>query len=99
MALHVTFPAVKIRHKGLRRLYARDDASNVPADFAPRLRRILFRLQESTHPGSADAPGFRLHPLKGDRAGQWSVRVSGNWRVVFRFVDGEVVDVDLIDYH
>ena len=47
----------------------------------------------------SDAPGFRLHPLKGDRAGQWSVRVSGNWRVVFRFEDGEAVDVDLIDYH
>ena len=44
----------------------------------PRLRRILFRLQEAARLGSADAPGFRLHPLKGDRAGQWSVRVSGN---------------------
>ena len=62
-------------------------------------RRILFRLQEATHPASADAPGFRLHPLKGDRTGQWSVRVSGNWRVVFRFEDGEAVDVDLVDYH
>ena len=99
MALHVTFPWVKIRHKGLRRLHERDDASRVPANAAPRLRRILFRLQEATHLGSANAPGFRLHPLKGDRAGQWSVRVSGNWRVVFRFVDGEVVDVDLVDYH
>ena len=64
-----------------------------------RAPRILFRLQEATHPGSADAPGFRLHPLKVDRAGQWSFRVSGNWRVVFRFEDGEAVDVDLIDYH
>ena len=63
------------------------------------IRRILFRLQEASHPGSADAPGFRLHPLKGGRAGQWSVRVSDNWRVVFRFEDGEAVDVDLIDYH
>ena len=62
-----------------------------------RLRRILFRLQEATHPGSADAPGFRLHPLKGNRAGEWSVRVSGNWRVVFRFENGEAVDVNLID--
>ena len=62
-----------------------------------QLRR--FRLQEATHPVSTDAPGFRLHPLKGDRARQWSVRVSGNWRVVFRFEDGEAVDVDLIDYH
>ena len=46
-----------------------------------------------------DLPGFRLHPLKGDRRGQWSVRVSGNWRIGFRFVDGEAVDVDLVDYH
>ena len=61
--------------------------------------RILFRLQEATGPASADAPGFRLHPFKGDRAGVWSVRVSGNWRVVFRFEDHEVVDVNLIDYH
>ena len=56
-------------------------------------------LEEATHPGSANAPGFRTHPLRGERAGQWSVRVSGNWRVVFRFEDGEAVDVDLIDYH
>ena len=89
---------VRIRHKGLRALHERDDRSRLPAGLAPRLRRVLFRLQEATHPGSADAPGFRLHPLKGDRAGQWSVRVSGNWRVVFRFEDGEAVDVDLIDY-
>ena len=46
-----------------------------------------------------NATGFRLHPLKGDRAGQWSVRVSGNWRVVFRFEDDDAVDVDLVDYH
>ena len=90
---------MKIRHKALRALHERDDAARLHADFAPRLRRILFRLQEATHPGNIDAPGFRLHPLRGDRAGQWSVRVSGNWRVVFRFEDGEAVDVDLIDYH
>ena len=90
---------MKIRHKGLRTLYERDDPAQLPASLVPRLRRILFRLQEATHPGSADAPGFRLHPLKGNRAGQWSVRVSGNWRVVFRFKAGEVVDVDLTDYH
>ncbi len=83
----------------MRALRERDDRSRVSPNLVPRLRRILFRLQEATHPGSANAPGFRLHPLKGDRAGQWSVRVSGNWRVVFRFEDGEAVDVDLIDYH
>ena len=83
----------------LRRRLGRDDIAQLPAGLVPRLKRILFRLQEATHPGSADAPGFRLHPLKGDRAGQWSVRVSSNWRVVFRFKDAEAVDVDLIDYH
>ena len=90
---------MRIRHKGLRALHERDNPARVPAGLVPRLKRILFRLQESAHPRSADGPGFRLHPLKGDRAGQWSVRVSGNWRVVFRFEDGEAVDVDLIDYH
>ncbi len=91
--------SMRVKHKGLRALHERDDPSRVPAGFAPRLRRILFRLQEATDPASADAPGFRLHPLKGDRAGQWSVRVSGNWRVVFRFENAEVVDADLIGYH
>ena len=46
-----------------------------------------------------DIPGYRLHQLTGDRRDQWSVRVSGNWRVVFRFMDGVATDVDLIDYH
>ena len=90
---------MRIRHKGLRALHQWDDPARLPADLVPRLRRILFRLQEASHPRSADAPGFRLHPLTGDRAGQWSVRVTGNLRVVFRFENGEAVDVDLIDYH
>lgn len=44
-------------------------------------------------------PGYRLHQLTGDRKGQWSVRVSGNWRIVFKLKDGQVLDVDLVDYH
>ncbi len=64
---------------------------------------VLLQIGGMPHgswPGRAlAAGGFRLHPLKGHRAGQWSVRVSGNWRVVFRFEDGEAVDVDMIDYH
>ena len=54
---------MRIRHKGLRVLHEYNDAARLPAGLVPRLRRILFRLQEATHPGSADAPGFRLHPL------------------------------------
>lgn len=53
----------------------------------------------TTHSGSADTPGFWLHPLKGNRAGQWGVRVSGNWHVVFRFENNEAVDVDLVDHY
>ena len=90
---------MKIRHKGLRALHERDESARLPASLVPRLRGILFRLQEASHPRSADAPGFRLHPLKGPRTGEWSVRVSGNWRVVFRFENDEAVDVDLVDYH
>lgn len=50
-------------------------------------------------PTDMGLPGYRLHRLRGDKAGQWSVRVSGNWRVVFRFEDGTAVAVDLVDYH
>ena len=56
-------------------------------------------LQDARSPRNLELPGWRLHQLKGDRRGQWSGRVSGNWRIVFRFADGEAVDVDLIDYH
>ena len=50
-------------------------------------------------PGDIDRPGYRLHPLRGDREVMWSIRISGNWRLTFRFEGYEVVDVDLIDYH
>ena len=90
---------MKIRHKGLRQLHENDHAAQISPSLLPRLRRILFHLQVATNPEDIDAPGFRLHPLKGNRVGQWSIRVSGNWRVVFRFANGEVVDVDLVDYH
>ena len=66
------------RHKGLLALHDRDDASRLPADLMPRLPRIQFRLQEATHPGSADAPGYRLHPLKDGRARLWFPRSYTN---------------------
>jgi proteic killer suppression protein len=60
---------------------------------------MLTALDEATVPRHVDLPGWRLHPMKGSRSGQWSLRVSANWRLVFRFDEGEAVDVDLIDYH
>ena len=91
---------MKLKHKGLRALARTDTSVGVSADLAPRLRRILTRLQAATGPAElANWPGLRVHPLKGDRRGYWAVRASGNWRVVFRFESGEAVDVDLVDYH
>lgn len=87
------------RHKGLKLLYERSDRRKVSADQADKIERILGRLDQANDPGNMDLPGYRLHPLKGDREGFWSVTVPGNWRVIFRFVDGHAGDVDLIDYH
>ena len=71
----------------------------MPQHLVRRIRCILTELAAAQSAQDMELPGYRLHPLKGDRRGQWSVRVSGNWRIVFRFVGGEAVDVDLIDYH
>ena len=90
---------IDIAHKGLSAFFERGDARRIPAALAPRIRRILSDLDSAIHPGDMDLPGYRLHPLTGDRRGQWSVRVSGNWRIVFRFSNGEAADVTLIDYH
>ena len=90
---------MRIRHKGLRRLYARNDARALPATQLARVRRILAMLRSARQPRDMDQPGFRLHPLRGEYQDHWSVAVSGNWRIVFRFEAGEAVDVDLVDYH
>ena len=91
---------MRIRHKGPRALAKQNRGRQLPGDLVPKLRRVLTLLDEAQHPGDfAAQPGYRLHPLKGDMAGLWSIRVSGNWRVVFRFEVNGTVDVDLVDYH
>jgi proteic killer suppression protein len=87
------------RHKGLKRLFAEDDRSKVSAQDADKITRILARLNRSTVPEDMAAPGFHLHPLKGDLKGFWAVTVRANWRIVFRFDGKDACDVDLIDYH
>lgn len=88
-----------IRHRGLRRLYEQDDRRGLDPRLVERIRTILARLDRAEQPRDMDLPGLRLHPLKGDRAGYWSVTVSANWRIVFRFESGEATDLDLVDYH
>ncbi len=88
-----------IRHKGLKRLYENGDPRGIGANLRKRVSEILSVLDAADSIGEADIPGYRLHPLGGDRQGYWSVKVTGNWRVTFRFQDGRAEDVDLEDYH
>jgi proteic killer suppression protein len=87
------------RHKGLRRLFLEDDWRGVRTDHADKLRRILARLHAARTVSDMDLPGYRFHPLKGELKGMYAVTVQANWRVAFRFEDGEARDVDYLDYH
>ena len=90
---------LSFRHRGLANLYEREDRSRIPPEYVNKIERILARLDIAAQPSDMALPGYRLHPLRGDLRGLWSVRVSGNWRIVFRFDDGNVRDVDFVDYH
>ncbi len=90
---------VSFRHKGLEALYERNSTKGVQAEHAPKLRRILSALDVAVAPGDLAIPGFGLHPLKGRLRGHWSIWVSGNWRVTFRFIDSDIELVDYLDYH
>lgn len=87
------------RHRGLKLLHERGDASRVHAAHRVKVARVLSYLDNARMPRDMDFPGLRLHPLTGNLSGFWSVSVSGNWRIVFRFEANHVADVDLIDYH
>lgn len=88
------------RSRALRRLFEAGDARGVKPQLLARVRDILFALDQAEKIAEMDVfPGWRLHALKGGYAGYWSVSVSGNWRIVFRFEDENAYDVDLIDYH
>ena len=88
-----------IRHRGLKRLHEEDDARGVLREHTAKLRDILARLDAAATVSDMDLPGFRLHALKGSFKAFWAVTVRANWRVIFRLVEGEVLDVDYIDYH
>ncbi len=98
-AICVRMRHMRIRRKGLRRFAETGDARGIPGHLKRRLHLRLKVLDNARMPADMDLPGYRLHPLRANRSGYWSVRVSGNWRLIFRFERGEAVDVDLIDYH
>jgi proteic killer suppression protein len=90
---------VGFRHRGLKRLFEKDDAREIRPDLRDKVRTILSQLDEAKTIEDMCMTSFHLHPLKGDRKGLWSVTVRANWRIVFRLTDGDAHAVDLVDYH
>lgn len=87
------------RHKGLKRFYQSGRTGGIQPRHGKRLRMQLAALDTAAVIEDMDIPGFRLHRLKGEASGRWSIRVSGNWRVTFEFKDGNVHVLDYEDYH
>jgi toxin HigB-1 len=89
----------RFRHKGVERFFLSGDTRGINPQHAARLRRLLTTLNRSVGPAGMNLPGYRLHQLKGQHAGQWAVSVSGNCRLVFEFEGDDATNVDLVDYH
>jgi proteic killer suppression protein len=75
------------------------DPSKLRTDQVARISDVLSQLDAAVRPSDLDLPGYRLHALQGDMKGMWSVTISGNWRIVFRFENGDALAVNLVDYH
>ena len=87
------------RHAGLEKFYKRDSKAGIVPSHAKKLRDQLTTLDAAEKPGDMNAPGWDLHPLKGQLAGHWLVSVNGNWRMTFKFAGEDVELVDYQDYH
>jgi toxin HigB-1 len=90
---------VSFRHKGLKQLFERGNRRGVNAQHVEKIENILGVLDIAQKIEDVDVHSFRLHPLTGDLKGFWSVTVRANWRVIFRFENANVFEVDLLDYH
>lgn len=87
------------RHRGLERFFTKGDHKGILAKSEARIERMLDRLDTATKPDDMSLPGYRFHRLTGDRKNTYSVTVTGNWRITFRFDGEDAIDVDLEDYH
>ncbi len=88
-----------IRHKGLKLFFENDNSSKLQPHHVEKFRRILYRLDEAETIDDLNIVGWVLYPLSGDMKDLWAVKVNGNYRITFRFDEGNVFDVDYIDYH
>jgi proteic killer suppression protein len=89
----------RIRTRSLKRLWADGDTSGINDDWLSRIERYLAMLNDASEPSDLDIPGWHFHALKGDRKGQYSPRVPGNWRLVFEWDKDGPHSVTLEDYH
>jgi proteic killer suppression protein len=87
------------KHRGLERFFKNDDHRGILARTEGKTERLLDRLDSAVRPEDMNIPGFRFHPLTGDRKGTYAVTVTGNWRITFRFEGENALDVDLEDDH
>lgn len=87
------------KHKGLQKFYETGSTRGIQLSHSKKLRMQLAALNTACSIDDKDIPGYRLHPLKGDRKGNWSNSVSGNWRLTFEFTDGSAYIIDYEDYH
>lgn len=87
------------KHKGLKLYYEKGSTRGIQSKHASRLRMQLAAMDSAMEVSDLDIPGYKLHPLKGDRKGIWAISVSGNWRLTFEFRDGHVYLLDYEDYH
>ena len=87
------------KHRGLRQLFEDDNPRGVNPEHVQKIRHILALMHAAQKIADLDYATFRLHPLKGDLKGWWSITVRANWQIIFRFEDGSALDVDLVDYH
>ncbi|MBS0430819.1 MAG: type II toxin-antitoxin system RelE/ParE family toxin [Proteobacteria bacterium] len=90
---------LSFRHKGLERFFRTGSTAGIQAKHAKRLRLILAQLDQAATIADMVLPGFALHPLKGERKGTWAVTVQANWRITFRYENGNAEVVNYEDYH
>ena len=91
---------VSFRHKGLKIFFETGSIKGLPSEQVAKIRRILTAIDAANEPEEVGLfPGWRRHPLTGDMPGFWSVTVTGNWRIIFRFEDGTASELDYLDYH
>lgn len=87
------------KHKGLQKFYQTGNVSGIQPTHQQKLRMQLSALDTATCIEDMDLPGFRLHRMKGDRQEIWAIDVNKNWRVTFKFEDGDAYIIDYEDYH